>query len=108
MAVLPLGRVTERGYSSQCGVLIASKGAAMNCARKETVGLNEGGRPITGVSETPVSKPTLASQGIDKNLAKEMRALGALSEGQFEEAVALARDTPHGSDARRAEEHGRT
>jgi hypothetical protein len=36
--------------------------------QKETVGLNEGGRPSkTGLSETPVL--TLASQGIDKNLA---------------------------------------
>jgi hypothetical protein len=43
--------------------------------------LNEGGRPKTGVLETPVSdeRQTLASQGIDKNLTKEMRALGALS-----------------------------
>jgi hypothetical protein len=79
---------------------LAGRGYELRQEQKETVGLNEGGRPITGVSETPVSKPTLASQGIDKNLAKEMRALGALSEGQFEEAVALARDTPHGSDAR--------
>ena len=48
-------------------------------AQKTTVGLNEGGRPRkTGVSDTPVV-PTLASQGIDKNLAKQGRVLGALS-----------------------------
>ena len=42
-------------------------------AQKATVGLNEGGRPrTTGVSDTPVV-PTLASQGIDKNLAKQAR-----------------------------------
>ena len=49
-------------------------------AQKETVGLNPGGRPVkSGVSETPVL-PTLASQGIDKNLAKQARILGALSD----------------------------
>ena len=36
--------------------------------------------------------PTLASQGIDKNLAKQGRVLGALSNDQFESAVASARD----------------
>jgi N6-adenosine-specific RNA methylase IME4 len=61
-------------------------------AQKATIGLNEGGRPSkTGVSETPVL-PTLASQGIDKNLAKQARVLGALSDQQFETAVADARD----------------
>ena len=61
-------------------------------AQKATVGLNEGGRPrTTGVSDTPVV-PTLASQGIDKNLAKQGRVLGALSNNQFESAVASARD----------------
>src|SRR5262249_2816798 len=61
-------------------------------AQKLTVGLNEGGRPSkTGVSGTPVL-PTLASQGIDKNLAKQGRVLGALSNEQFESAVASARD----------------
>jgi N6-adenosine-specific RNA methylase IME4 len=61
-------------------------------AQKATVGLNEGGRPRkTGVSDTLVV-PTLASQGIDKNLAKQGRVLGALSNDQFESAVASARD----------------
>src|SRR5215831_11367026 len=61
-------------------------------AQKATVGLNEGGRPTkTGVSDTPVL-PTLASQGIDKNLAKQGRVLGALSDEQFESVVASARD----------------
>src|SRR6516165_12509478 len=49
-------------------------------AQKETVGLNEGGRPAkTGLSENPVL-PTLAMQGIDKNLAHQARVLGALSD----------------------------
>jgi protein gp37 len=61
-------------------------------AQKKSVGLNRGGRPAkTGVSDTPVL-PTLASQGIDKNLAKEGRKLGALSEEQFEQTVAEARE----------------
>ncbi len=35
---------------------------------------------------------TLASQGIDKNLANQARKLGALPDGRFETAVAEARD----------------
>ena len=34
-------------------------------AQKETMGLSEGGRPKTGFSDNPVSKPTLASRGIE-------------------------------------------
>lgn len=62
-------------------------------AQKDTIGLAKGGRPyqVTGVSITPV-KATLASQGIDKNLAKQARTLGALSEAKFETVVADARD----------------
>jgi N6-adenosine-specific RNA methylase IME4 len=63
-------------------------------AQKESVGLNQGAVPgKTGVKATPVldTRPTLASQGIDKNLAKQVRALGALSPERFEQAVADAR-----------------
>jgi hypothetical protein len=43
----------------------------------ETVGLHEGGRPKTRVLDTPViEKPTLGSQGIDKNL------YGKIGQGQ--------------------------
>src|SRR5262245_51067690 len=46
----------------------------MRQAQKEAVGLNHGlsGSTVTGVTKTPVKdlRPTLASQGIDKNLAK--------------------------------------
>jgi N6-adenosine-specific RNA methylase IME4 len=60
-------------------------------AQKGTVGLNEGGRPSkTGLAKNPVL-PTLASQGIDKNLAHNARKLGALSEEDFERAVGEAR-----------------
>jgi N6-adenosine-specific RNA methylase IME4 len=66
----------------------------MRQAQKETVGLNQGAVPgKTGVRATPVldTRPTLTSQGIDKNLAKQARALGALSPERFEQAVADAR-----------------
>jgi hypothetical protein len=59
-------------------------------AQKKTVGLAKGGGGKHGrkrVSE----KPTLASQGIDKNLAHKGRVLGAMSNKKFEEAVADAR-----------------
>ena len=64
----------------------------MRQEQKATIGLNEGGRPKTGVSNTPDSRPTLAEAGIDKNLAKEGRKLGSLSNSEFEEAVKTARD----------------
>jgi hypothetical protein len=54
-------------------------------AQKETVGLAVGGEHggrlrIDGVRKTPsIIRPTLAMQGIDKNLAKQARVLGALS-----------------------------
>jgi N6-adenosine-specific RNA methylase IME4 len=64
--------------------------------QKASVGLAKGGTPYktksTGVSKTPVEKPTLADAGIDKNLAKEGRKLGALSEREFEKAISTARD----------------
>lgn len=56
--------------------------------QKETIGLNRGAAAPTRVDE----KPTLASQGIDKNLAHQARTLGALSDEQFEGKVAEARD----------------
>jgi N6-adenosine-specific RNA methylase IME4 len=60
-------------------------------AQKETVGLSQGGRPAkTGLSENPVL-PTLAMQGIDKNLAHQARVLGALSKEKFEAVLADAR-----------------
>lgn len=63
-------------------------------AQKETIGLNEGGRPPkTGLSDNPVSKPTLISQGIDKNLAHQARVLGTMSEEAFERKVAEARNS---------------
>jgi hypothetical protein len=46
-----------------------------------------------GQSKNPQDdKPTLASQGIDKNLAQQARVLGALSDEKFEAVVADARD----------------
>lgn len=59
----------------------------MRQAQKEAVGLNRGAAVPTRVDH----KPTLASQGIDKNLAHQARQLGAMSEDAFEKAVANAR-----------------
>lgn len=67
--------------------------------QKATVGLAKGGTPYknkgksTGVSDTPVERPTLAAAGIDKNLAKEGRKLGGLTDREFEKAVQTARDS---------------
>jgi protein gp37 len=68
----------------------------MRRAQEATIGLNRGlsGSKVTGGSRTPVKdgRPTLASQGIDKSLAKQARVLGALSDESFETVVADARD----------------
>lgn len=59
----------------------------MRQAQKETFGLNTGsqGRRVD-------EKPTLADQGIDKNLAQQGRVLGAMSDEKFESVVSDARD----------------
>ena len=59
-------------------------------AQKRTVGLAKGGGGKHGRKRV-IEKPTLASQGIDKNLANAGRKLGALSDQQFEQAVDAAR-----------------
>jgi hypothetical protein len=62
-------------------------------AQKNTVGLNEGGRPPkTGFSDNPVlPKPTLASQGIDKNLAHRAREHAAMPEDAFNKKIETTR-----------------
>ena len=57
-------------------------------AQKETVGLAK--NRFSGLSDNPL--PTLASQGIDKNLAHQARRLGELSDEEFEERVSEARE----------------
>jgi hypothetical protein len=63
--------------------------------QKETVGLNKGGRPKTGVRGTPVSDqpPTLAAAGIGKALAKRARAAAALSDEEFQAQVEAKRES---------------
>jgi hypothetical protein len=60
-------------------------------AQKETVGLNAGARGV-GTKVRVDEKPTLAEQGIDKNLAHQARTFGALSDERFEQVVGDARD----------------
>jgi hypothetical protein len=71
----------------------------LRVAQKETVGLNRGAAGggaragLRGALTTPRdTRPTLASQGIDKNLAKQARTLGALSDDKFEAVITDARD----------------
>jgi hypothetical protein len=63
----------------------------MRQAQKATIGLAKGGGGKHGRKRVE-EKPTLKSAGIDKNLANEGRKLGALSDDQFEQKVAEARD----------------
>jgi hypothetical protein len=64
-------------------------------AQKKTVGLNRGakGSKVTGLEKNPVmdDRPTLASQGIDKNLAQQARVLGAMDDTAFKRKVVDAR-----------------
>jgi hypothetical protein len=61
-------------------------------AQDATVGLNCGNLR-RGLENNPRDdRPTLGSQGIDKNLANEARKLGALSQEDFEDAVKKRRD----------------
>jgi hypothetical protein len=57
--------------------------------QKDAVGLNSGA--VSGGEKDGHARPTLASQGIDKNLAKQARALGSLSDERFERATSLTR-----------------
>lgn len=57
--------------------------------QRETVGLNEGGRPKkTGSDEEPVStQPTLASQGVSKKLSARSQKLAAVPNAAFEDSL---------------------
>src|SRR5262249_61528173 len=59
--------------------------------QKETVGLSAGTRGSRVKGARVDEKPTLASQGINKNLAQQARVLGKLSDEGFEAAVTKAR-----------------
>jgi N6-adenosine-specific RNA methylase IME4 len=64
-------------------------------AQKQTVGLAKGGKPyhrsgFTGLPGNLVA--TLTEAGIDKNLAHQARALGSLSDKDFEAVIADAHD----------------
>ncbi|MGO6724415.1 hypothetical protein [Rhizobium ruizarguesonis] len=63
----------------------------MRQAQKETVGLSLGSRGSKVKGARVDDKPTLAEAGINKNLANEGRKLGALSDTEFETAVAETR-----------------
>jgi hypothetical protein len=87
--------------------------------QKETIGLNKGGRPKTGLARNLVStKPTLAEAGIDKNLAHRARRQAAKSEEEFEADIAekrvaiterkRKRKTSNRPAARRATAKGKT
>jgi hypothetical protein len=68
-------------------------------AQKDSVGLATGGEHggragIDGLRKNPSNaRPTLASQGIDKNLAHHARVLGGMKDEAFERTVHEARDS---------------
>src|SRR5262249_1413456 len=62
-------------------------------AQKDGIGLSVGTRGSRIKGARVDEKPTLASQGIDKNLAHQARVLGAMDEAAFERKVAEARDS---------------
>src|SRR5262245_33425852 len=62
-------------------------------AQKDTIGLSAGTRGSRVKGARVDDKPTLASQGIDKNLAHQARVLGAMDEAAFERKVTEARES---------------
>jgi protein gp37 len=64
----------------------------MSTAKTELARYDAACKPKAGLRNNPANVPTLAEAGIDKNLAHEGRKLGALSEVEFEQKVAEARD----------------
>jgi hypothetical protein len=72
-------------------------------AQKETVGLSAGTRGSRVKGARVDDKPTLASQGLDKNLAHQARLLGVMDEAAFERKVAEARDGVFRRTVREAE-----
>ena len=71
--------------------------------QSETVGLSVGARGSREKGARVDDKPTLASQGLDKNLAHQARLLGAIDEAAFERNVSEARDGIFRRAAREAE-----
>ena len=59
-------------------------------SQRDTVGLNSGAKGV-GTSVRVDDKPTLASQGIDKNLAHAARTAAAMTGPEFEASVESAR-----------------
>jgi hypothetical protein len=88
-------KATDREMEAEAEVLkleAERKLGQLMKAQRETIGLNQGGRPKTGVLVTPVSeKPSLTEAGIDKNLAKKARTAAAMSEKEFKEAISAKR-----------------
>jgi N6-adenosine-specific RNA methylase IME4 len=56
--------------------------------QKESVGLARAGRKKIGFSENPISAPSLAAAGIDKNLAHRSRKAAAVDEDKFQAQIA--------------------
>jgi hypothetical protein len=63
----------------------------MMAEQRKTVGLAPAGRRRIGLSKNPISQPTLAEAGIDKNLANRARKLSALSENERERVITEGR-----------------
>jgi hypothetical protein len=70
--------------------MVAERTLGQMMRELKMIGLSKGGRPKTGVGETPVSDqpPTLSEFGIDKNLAKRARAAAAPSDEEFNAKLA--------------------
>jgi N6-adenosine-specific RNA methylase IME4 len=67
----------------------------MTKAQAQSVGLNQGAiAGKTGLKANPVldPRPTLKSQGIDKNLAHQARTFGAMTDERFEQFIVDSRD----------------
>src|SRR6516225_8059968 len=75
-------------------------------AQKETIGLSAGTRGSRVKGARVDDKPTLASQGIDKNLAHQARTLGKLTDDEFEKEVTKERAKAKRASQRRDRKAG--
>jgi hypothetical protein len=76
------------------GELMAAQKQTLGTAKGGGDGSNQYGKSIR-VARKPSSLPTLADQGIDKNLADRARKMAALTEAQFETRLEQAKKEAH-------------
>jgi hypothetical protein len=83
------------GYATEIKKRAVRRLGEVMKADRDAGKLAKGGQPYqkqsTGLSKNPVEKPTLESQGVDKNLADAARKAAAMSEEKYEASIIKAK-----------------